>query len=294
MPVIRTPEERFANLPDYPFEPNYIEINGLRVHYVDEGKGETILCLHGEPTWSFLYRKIINALKDKYRLVAPDFIGFGKSDKFTNRKQYTYRMHRDMLETFVKELDLKDVTIVVQDWGGLMGLRIVSMMPERFARLVIMNTGLPTGEDDIPKAFHAWRTFVKLTPSLPIGRLLQGGTATKLPPEVVAAYDAPFPSRKYKAGAKQWPLIVPIKPTMEAAPEMVAAREALAKWDKPCLVMFSDKDPITGGGDIFFREHIPTAKDQPVITIKNGGHFLQEDQGEEIAKQVHEFIERTK
>ena len=293
MAVIRTPEERFADLPDFPFSPHYLEINGMRVHYLDEGAGEVILCLHGEPSWCYLYRKMIPILVQKHRAVTPDFIGFGRSDKFTKRNEYTYKMHRDTLLRFIEALNLENINIVVQDWGGLIGLRVVSMIPQRFSRLIIMNTGLPTGEEKTPLAFHLWRWFVKVTPNLPIGRILKAATVQPMRPDVVSAYKAPFPSKKYKAGAKAWPLMVPIKPRFEASPEMKKAREALSKWDKPALVMFSDRDPITRRGYRFFRKLIPSAKDQPEIIIKNAGHFLQEDKGEEIAHQILDFRERT-
>jgi haloalkane dehalogenase len=296
MPVIRTPDERFENLPGYPWEPRYLEINGMRVHYVDEGAGdEVVLCLHGEPSWSFLYRKMIPILAEKHRAVAPDFIGFGRSDKYTEVEEYTYEMHRDTLKGFIEALDLTNITVVVQDWGGLVGLRVATMLPERFSRLVIMNTGLPTGEEEIQEAFMNWRNFVENTPDLPIGMIVSMATVQgkDVPPEVVAGYEAPFPGPEYKAGAKAWPLMVPISPDSPVSPEMRKAREGLAKWDKPALVMFSDQDPITKGGDQPFRERIPTAKDQPEITIKDAGHFLQEDKGEEIAERILEFMDRA-
>jgi len=295
MPVIRTPDERFSKLPDFSFTPHYIKVNGLRIHYVDEGKGETILCLHGEPSWSFLYRKMIAAMSGKHRVIAMDFIGFGRSDKFTERESYTFQMHLDMLKGFIKALDLKQITVVVQDWGGLLGLAAVAHMPESFARLVIMNTGLPTGKRKPSEAFVAWRSFAETHPDLQVGQSILRGVAhpEKLTMEIVAAYEAPFPDVKYKAGAAVWPLLVPISPDDPASAEMRHAREILQRWDKPALVMFSDKDPITSGGDKFFRSLIPTAKDQPEIIIKDAGHFLQEDKGEEIAQHVLNFIKRT-
>jgi haloalkane dehalogenase len=295
MPVIRTPDERFSKLPDFPFAPHYIEVNGLRIHYVDEGQGETILCLHGEPSWSFLYRKMIAAMSGKHRVVAMDFVGFGRSDKFTEREAYTFKMHLDTLMGFIKAMDLEQITVVVQDWGGLTGLAAVAHMPERFARLVIMNTGLPTGRGKPSEAFLQWRSYTETHPDLEVGRSIHNGTAhpEKLTGEIIAAYEAPFPDVTYKAGAAVWPLLVPISPDDPASAEMRHAREVLSKWDKPALVMFSDKDPITGGGDRFFRSLIPTAKDQPEITIKDAGHFLQEEKGEEIAQHVLDFIKRT-
>jgi len=296
MSIIRTPEERFDNLPGFPFEPNYIEVGGVRVHYVDEGAGdELVLCLHGEPSWSYLYRKMIPILAEAGRVVAPDFVGFGRSDKYTEVDEYTYEMHRDTLIGFIEGLGLRNITVVVQDWGGLIGLRVATMIPERFARLVIMNTGLPTGEENTPEAFMQWRNFVESTPDLPVGMIIKGATVTgkDLPAEVVAAYEAPFPGSEYKAGARAWPLMVPISPDAPAVPELKKARDGLAKWDKPALVMFSDQDPITRGGDKAFREKIPTAKDQPEIVIEGGGHFLQEDKGEEIASHIRDFMDRS-
>ncbi len=295
MPVIRTPEERFARLPDFPYAPHYIDIKGVRVHYVDEGKGETILCLHGEPSWSFLYRKMIKILSAGHRVVALDFIGFGRSDKFTEPEAYTFQMHKETLKDFIRKLNLEKITVVVQDWGGLIGLATVADIPERFARLVIMNTGLPTGKGKPSEAFLAWRSYVESHPDLPIGQSILNGTAhpEKITREIVAAYEAPFPDVSYKAGAAAWPLQVPISPEDEAAAEMRHAREVLAKWNKPALVMFSDKDPITGGGDKFFRALIPTAKEQPEIVIKDAGHFLQEEKGEEISQYIMDFMKRT-
>jgi haloalkane dehalogenase len=295
MPVIHTPDERFANLPDFPFSPHYVEVNGLRIHYVDEGQGETILCLHGEPTWSFLYHNMIPMLSPAHRVVAMDFVGFGRSDKFTERDDYTFHMHRDTLAGFVEALALEQITLVVQDWGGLIGLTLASQMPERFARLVIMNTGLPTGDRPTGEAFLRWRQFVERVPDLPIGRVIRMGMAhgDQIAPEVIAAYEAPFPDASYKAGATAWPLLVPIHPDDPGAAEMRQAQKVLSRWNKPALVMFSDSDPITRGGDRLFRALIPTAKDQPEIVIRDAGHFLQEEKGKEIARHILDFIART-
>jgi haloalkane dehalogenase len=297
--VIRTPEERFNSLPDFEFLPHYIEINGLRIHYIDEGKGEIVLCLHGEPTWLFLYRRIIPILAAKRRVLAMDFVGFGRSDKFTERDEYSFNMHKDNLASFIDKLAANNITLVVHDWGGLVGLGLVGETPERFARLVIMNTGLPTAEESVDKdrvhAFLAWRQFAERTPDLPIGQVIRMGCmhGDRIKPEVIAAYEAPFPDASYKAGAAVWPLLVPILPDDPGAAEMRQAREVLSRWNKPALIMFSDGDPITSGGDKFFRKLIPTAKNQPEIVIKDAGHFLQEEKGEEIAQHILDFVDQT-
>lgn len=299
MAVIRTPDERFSNLPYFPYAPHYVEIEGLRVHYVDEGKGEPILCLHGEPTWSFLYRKMIPILSAKHRVIAMDFIGFGRSDKFTERDEYSFQMHSETLAGFIDALTLENITLVVHNWGGLIGLPLASEKTERFARLVIMNTGLPAAEEQVDeqriKAFLNWRKFAESTPDLPVGQVIRMGTVhgDRIAPEAIAGYEAPFPDATYKAGAAVWPLLVPISADSPGAAEIRRARNVLSRWDKPVFVMFSDGDPITSGGDRFFRQLIPTAKNQPEIVIKDAGHFLQEEKGEEIAQNILDFMERT-
>jgi len=299
MQILRTPDERFQNLPDFAFAPHYVEVTGMRMHYLDEGRGEPILCLHGEPSWCYLYRKMLPTLTARHRVVAPDLIGFGRSDKPAQKSDYTYAMHHDALSAFILALDLQRITLVCQDWGGLLGLPLAVEMPERFARLVIMNTGLPTG--DAPQgqasqasnaAFMAWRNFAAGSKDMDVGRVVQGAVKSKLSDAVVAAYNAPFPAASYKAGAHQFPLLVPVSPDAEAAPIMRRTREALKSWTKPALVMFSDSDPITAGGDRFFRQLIPSATNEPEIVIQHAGHFLQEDKGEEIAQHVSEFLKR--
>ena len=295
MPLVRTPDDRFANLEGFPYEPRYVEINGARVHYIDEGSGEVILCLHGEPTWSYLYRKMIPILASAHRVVAMDFIGFGRSDKFTEREDYTFEMHRSTIASFIRKLDLTGITAVVQDWGGILGLRVATELPERFARLVIMNTGLPTGDVPATEGFMKWRTYATTTPDLPIGTIVKRSAADResITDDIVAAYDAPFPDVTYKMGAQMFPWLVPIEPNQPGAREMRETREALSNWSKPALVMFSDGDPVTRGGDRFFRKLIPSANNEPQIVIKEAGHFLQEEKGQEIAAEIIAFIKRN-
>jgi haloalkane dehalogenase len=294
MKTLRTPDERFGDLADFPYEPHYVDLaNGMRMAYVEAGHGdEVFLCLHGEPSWSYLYRKMIPTLAEHGRVIAPDLIGFGRSDKPAARSDYTFPMHHDSLASFIERLDLRNITLICQDWGGLLGLPLAAEMRDRFARLVIMNTGLPISGKPLSAGFMAWRAFSQRSDDMDIGRILQGATVSDLSAEVMAAYDAPFPDKSYKAGALEFPLLVPIDETSPALPAMRQAAEVFKKWDKPALVMFSDKDPVTVGGDKFFRALIPTANDEPEITIKDAGHFLQEDKGEEIAGHIVEFVKR--
>jgi haloalkane dehalogenase len=299
---LRTPDERFADLPDFPYEPRYTEVDDgdggrLRVAYVDEGPadGETVLLLHGEPSWSFLYRRMIPVLTTAgLRVVAPDLVGFGRSDKPVDRCDYSYARHVGwMRQALLDGLGLRDVTLVGQDWGGLIGLRLVAEHPDRFARVVVANTGLPTGDQPMSEAFLVWQQFSQESPRFEIGRIIQNGTVTELPPEVVAAYDAPFPDDRYTAGARVFPALVPTRPDDPAAAANRAAWEVLARWEKPFLTAFSDQDPITGGGDRVFRTLVPGAEDMAHTTLSGGGHFLQEDVGPEFARAVVDLIAAT-
>lgn len=291
--MLRTPDHRFYGLVDFPYHPNYIEINGGRLHYIDEGEGEVILCLHGEPTWSFLYRKMIAPLKKNYRVIAPDFFGFGRSDKFTQQKDYTFNMHYRTLIKFIDKLELKNITLVVQDWGGLIGLSVLGKHPETFKRVVIMNTSLPVGNRPMPVAFKIWQSFARFWPKFPIEFIMKNGSHRKLKAAVLRGYSAPFPSKKYMQGARAWPQLVPSSPNDSGVKQMSRARDVLKTWNKPALVMFSDKDPITRGAEKWFLKNIPSVTDQSVITIEGGGHFLQEDKGRLIAEHIHDFIARS-
>ena len=301
MDVLRTPDERFAGLPGFAFDPHYVEVPcgqgdpALRVHYLDEGPSsadEVILLIHGEPSWCYLYRKMIPPLVAAgFRVVAPDLVGFGRSDKPAARGDYTYARHVEwMRAALFDRLELSGLTLVGQDWGGLIGLRLVAEHPDRFRRVVAANTGLPTGDTDMGEAFAAWRTFSQEVPSLPVGRIVGGGCVSDVPPEVVAAYDAPFPDDSFKEGARQFPVLVPATPDDPAAGANRRAWEVLRHWEKPFLCAFSDRDPITKGADRLFLESVPGAVGQPHTTITDGGHFLQEDRGEELAAVVVRFV----
>jgi haloalkane dehalogenase len=301
MDVLRTPDDRFDGLPGYGFEPHYVEVpagdgtSRLRVHYLDEGPAsasETVLLLHGEPSWSYLYRKMVPVLVDAgFRTVAPDLVGFGRSDKPAARADYTYARHVEWMRAALFDgLGLSDVTVVGQDWGGLVGLRLVAEHPERFRRVVAANTGLPTGDIDMGEAFMAWQRFSQEVPEMPIGRIVAGGCATELSPEVVAAYDAPFPDESYKEGARQFPMLVPCRPDDPASDANRRAWEVLKGFGKPFLCAYSDSDPITRGADRLFLDMIPGTKGQAHTTITGGGHFLQEDRGPELAEVVVAFV----
>jgi haloalkane dehalogenase len=299
MKVLRTPDDRFRSLPDWPFQPRYLEVRDresaaqLRIHYVDEGPAgaRPVLLMHGEPSWAYLYRKIIAALVAKgHRTVAPDLIGFGRSDKPAERMDYTYERHVGWMSDWLTQLDLQGVVLFCQDWGGLIGLRLVAAFPERFAAVVVSNTGLPTGEG-WSEGFKAWLDFSQRAPELPVGFILNGGTGRELSGAEIAAYEAPFPDESYKAGARQFPALVPITPEHASVAENQAAWQVLERFDKPFVTAFSDGDAVTRGGGARFQARIPGAQGQGHVTLK-GGHFVQEDAPEEIASLLDGLVKR--
>jgi len=296
MHCLRTPDARFVDLPGYDFTPKYLEVDGLRMHYVDEGPkdGAVVLLLHGEPSWSYLYRHMIPPLRDAgFRTIAPDLIGFGKSDKPTQKSDYSYSGHVAWMTAFVESLDLSEVTLFCQDWGSLIGLRVAAENERRFRRIALGNGGMPTGDQEMPLAFKAWQSFARFSPWFPIGKLIQKATVTDLPDNVVRAYDAPFPSAKYKAGARAFPMLVPTTPLDPASEANRTAWEVFKRWDKPFLTTFSNRDPITRGGEKVWQDTVPGARNCAHVKIRNAGHFLQEDKGPELAEALIRFIETT-
>lgn len=295
MEIVTTPESRFQDVPDYDYPVEYVSVGDPEMAYVDvEGDGdETFLLLHGEPTWGFLYRKMIDRLAERGRVVVPDAIGFGRSDKYTDRDDYSFEMHYEAFETFLDELDLDDITLVCQDWGGILGLTLAGHHPERFARLVPMNTGIPQGTQEMPPEWEQFREFVEGVEELPIGMLIENATATDLSDEELAAYEAPFPTEESKAGAREWPDMVPRKGGGDGAEMTRAAADRLSDWQKPAFVLFADSDPITRGNRDPMRELLPTASEQPDVWVEGAMHFLQEDAGEEIADRIVDFVDRT-
>jgi haloalkane dehalogenase len=285
--IFRTPDERFRDLPGYDFAPNYVDVDGLRMHYLDEGPrdGRPVVCFHGEPSWAYLYRKMVGPLVDAgHRVVVPDYAGFGRSDKPTDRRWYTYDRHVELIGRVLGGLDLHDAIVIGQDWGGPIGLRWAMKNADHVGALAISNTGVFTGR--VSKGFLAWRDFAEKNPDLPVGVVIQGGTATELPDDVVAAYDAPFPNVESKAGAAQFPLLVPSAEDAVGAAEMRALADELSRWQKPALVAFSDLDrifPYPKAGQVFC-DLIPTVTEQ--VKIEGASHFLQEDRGERLADEV--------
>lgn len=300
MKALRTPETRFDGLKDYAFTANYLSVDdtegsSLRVHYLDEGPADAapVLLMHGEPSWSYLYRHMIPLFAAKgHRVIAPDLIGFGKSDKPTERYDYTYQRHVDWMGSVVGQLDLRGITLVCQDWGGLIGLRLWAAMPHRFARIVVANTALPTGDQPMGKAFEAWRDYSQNAPEFNAGRIVSGGTTRKLAEDEIAAYDAPFPDDSFLAGARQFPMLVPSQPDDPAAEPNRQAWKELQGLDTPLLTAFGADDKIMAGIDQVFQG-LPGAQGQPHSILPNAGHFLQEDVGAELAALTNAFIDRT-
>ena len=300
MERLRTPEDRFKDLPDFDFVPHYAQLvdptspEPLRMAYLDEGPRDAsvVVLLHGEPSWSFLYRHMIPDLATaRHRVVVPDLIGFGRSDKPANRQDYTFARHVEWVrELLFDHLDLHDVTLFAQDWGSLVGLRLVGEHPERFARVAIANGGLPTGEERLNEALRSWQEFSQSAASLPIGDIVSHGCTHRLSTEVVAGYDAPFPDERYKEGARQFPALIPTTPADPAHDACVAAWKTLAAFTKPFLCCFSDGDQITRGADKKFLEVVPGTKGQPHVTIEGAGHFLQEEKGPQLSAVLNEFV----
>jgi haloalkane dehalogenase len=315
--VLRTPDEFFENLPGFSYKPNYEMVDGLRIHYVNEGPSDAkpILLMHGEPTWSYLYRKMILILSQDHQVIAPDLIGFGRSDKLAHQKDHSYALHVNLMTKFVRQLNLEGITYFGQDWGGLIGLRVVANEPDRFARIVVGNTGLPDtgkimsyigplifnlktrleGNVDYKKlqekpGLFSWVRFATTTEDFPVGKILQFGTTTDLPPEVLQAYEAPFPEDKYKSGPRVMPSLI----VSNLYENRLAWNNVLSKWEKPFLTSFSDMDRVTQGGEKVFIDRIPGARSQKHVIIEGAGHFLQEDNGEKLARVILEFIDQNK
>tara|TARA_R110002049_G_scaffold157184_5_gene322201 strand:- start:2133 stop:3017 length:885 start_codon:yes stop_codon:yes gene_type:complete len=293
MAFLRTPDARFTQLPDFPFTPHYVELGELRMHYIDEGPREAppVLLLHGEPSWSYLYRHMIPPLAAAgHRVVVPDLIGFGRSDKPVRKSDYSYAQHVAWMQAFITQLDLRQISLFCQDWGSLIGLRVAAENDGRFARIALGNGGLPTGDQNMPRAFRIWQAFARYSPWFPIGRIIQSGTVTELEPQVVAAYDAPFPSARYKAGARAFPALVPTRPDDPASDANRKAWSVFGRWEKPFLTCFSNRDPITRGGETAWQQHVPGARNCEHVRIRNAGHFLQEDKGPELAQVLIDFM----
>ena len=295
METLRTPDAAFATLPDWPYEPHYVELpDGLRIAYVDEGPadGPVVLLIHGEPSWSYLYRFMIPPLVEGgCRVLAPDLVGFGRSDKPTERRAHSYEQHVEWMLSWVRAVNPADVTFFGQDWGGLIGLRLVTAEPDRFAAVVVANTGLPTGENKPTDAFMAWQKFSQTVETFPVGVIVNGGTGRDLSPAEIAAYDAPFPTEEHKAGPRQLPSMVPTDTKNPSTAANKAAWEVLRAWTKPLVCAFSDNDAVTKGGEKIFLRDVPGAQGQPHVTT-SGGHFLQEDSGPELAALLLQVVGR--
>ena len=298
--VLRTPEARFANLPNFPYQPHYTELPGsagsqsLRVAFIDEGPrdGPVVLLMHGEPAWSFLYRKMIPVLVAAgCRVVVPDQVGFGRSDKPAIKSDYSYFNHVQWMSAWMEALDLRGITLFCQDWGSLIGLRMVAEAPERFERIALANGGLPTGNEALPPAFKIWRAFARFSPWFPIGRIVKAGCVHGLTPQEIAAYDAPYPSPPFKIAARLFPGFVPSTPNDPERQNNERAWELFKRWDKPFLTLFSNRDPVTRGGYKIWQKLVPGAQGQPHAVTRNAGHFLQEDKGVEVAQALVAFMQ---
>lgn len=321
MTLTRPPESRFEDVPGYPYDPAFVDVGGPEMAYVEAGdpdSEETFLCLHGEPTWGYLYRKMIPTLAEEGRVIVPDFVGFGRSDTYTDLDDYTFEMFYETLTTFIERLDLQNVTLVCQDWGGVIGLPVAVLEhPERVARLVPMNTGTPTGKRGMIDAWWGFRDYMLETEDPPVSTVIravgdfqwyheqdeqpdpwlapveEGEAGLDLDPAVAAAYDAPFPTPESKAGARKWPSLVPTDTGMDGAEIGQRAVAALREWEKPSFVLFSDSDPVTRETRDAYRNLIPSADAQPDVWIEGAGHFLQEEAGEEVAEEIVGFVRRT-
>jgi haloalkane dehalogenase len=295
---LTTPEHCFEQITDFCYSPHFLQVDdneggSLRLHYIDEGPKDAnvVLMLHGEPSWSYLYRKMIGpVVAAGYRVITPDLIGFGKSDKPTERSDYTFQRHLDWVRQVIIQLELKDITLVCQDWGGLLGLRLVAEHADLFARVLAANTMLPTGDHSPSEAFLKWQTFSQEVEIFPVAGIIKGATVTPLSPEVLAAYDAPFPDETYKAGVRQFPLLVPTTPDNPASQANRLAWQSLQQFNRPFITAFSDSDPVTAGGDKIMQKLIPGCEGQAHTTIEQGGHFLQEDQGEQLSEVLLNFM----
>ena len=292
---LRTPDDCFNGLPDFAYTPHYTQVGGLRVAHIDEGPRDApvVLLMHGEPTWSFLYRKMIPVLLAAgFRVVAPDLVGFGRSDKPARPSDYSYANHVHWMNAWLAANDLRRITLFCQDWGSLIGLRMVVDAPQRFDRIVLANGGLPTGTSPIPFAFKVWRAFARFSPWFPIGRIVKAGCAQGLTPQELAAYDAPFPTRRHRIAARLFPGFVPTRPDDPERENNERAWEFFKRWDKPFLTLFSNRDPVTRGGHRIWQRLVPGAQGQPHAVTRGAGHFLQEDKGAEVAQAIVAFIQR--
>lgn len=294
--VLRTPDGRFSGIPEFDYEPRYLELGELRIHYVDEGPPDApvVLMLHGEPTWSFLYRKMIpRFLRAGYRIIAPDFVGFGRSDKPVNREDYTYRRHVQWMTQWFDALDLKNVTLVGQDWGSLIGLRMALWRQSRFDRIVMANGALPTGEEPLPRVFKLWRTFARYSPWFPVGWIVRAGCRRRLSRATRRAYDAPFPDAASKAGARAFPALVPSSADDPEHRPNLEAWKRLTHWQKPFLTLYGSGDPITRPMARIFQRRVPGARGQPHEILRGTGHFIQEDSGRELADRIVSWMDAT-